>query len=106
MELSLIQILSFLIGGGGIVTLSLAIRKERQATEIKKREKILSEEFSEEKGAGLLITTSSEAIAVFKIALETANNEARRLREERDELFARVRALEARVRELEGKIEL
>lgn len=99
-----IYILSFLLGGGGIFAWVLTLRKELREQGKTKRERIIEEELVEEKGAGLLVTTSSEAIGVFKVALETANEEGKRLRRERDEERREKAELKTRVRELEGRV--
>lgn len=106
-----ILILSFLLGGGGLLAFVMNLRKEIRDQGKTKRERIIEEELIEEKGAGLLVTTSSEAIAVFKVALETANEEAKRFRKERDEerlekieMASRIRDLEGRVRYLEAEV--
>ena len=75
----IILVLTFILGGGGLFAWVLNLRKEVRSQQQTKREKIIAEELIEEKGAGLIVTTSSEAIAVFKVALETANDEVARV---------------------------
>lgn len=100
---NIITILAFILGGGGIVGWYMSIRQARQTIEKDKRQKVIDEEMTAARGAGLLITTSSEAINVFNVALKAAQEDLARRDAIIDKLEAQVSRLEARVRELEGK---
>lgn len=100
----IISLLTLFLGGGGVIVWVLSLTKEVRDQRKTKRERIIEEELVEEKGAGLLVTTSSEAIAVFKIALETAHDESKRLRKEREEDHREKEEMASEIRELKGKV--
>lgn len=99
----LLMILGFTFGGGGLTAAYMTLRKASKENKADQRERILREEMSAAKGAGLLITTSSEAINVFNVALRAAQEDLSRRDALIDKLEDKVARLEARVRELEGK---
>lgn len=99
----LLTILGPLLGGGGFVFAYTTLRASRKTANDEKRKKIVDEEFTAARGAGLLITTSSEAINVFNVALKAAQEDLQRRDAMIDKLETKITRLEARVRELEGK---
>lgn len=99
----LVLVFGFLFGGAGLTTAYMTLRTARKTVNDEKRKKIVDEEFTAARGAGLLITTSSEAINVFNVALKAAQEDLQRRDAMIDKLETKITRLEARVRELEGK---
>lgn len=96
-----ITIIALVLAPTGLLGFVLTLRTLNKERERDKRERILHEEMVAAKGAGLLITTSSEAINVFNVALRAAQEDIHRRDVIIEKLEKKIEQLEARVRELE-----